>query len=795
MLFKGSGITLLTAAAAVTAQWDASRYAWYTSAGGTDFAATLPIGNGRLGAAVYGGATEQVTLNENSMWSGPYLDRANRNSARSLGTIRQQLINGQITAAGQSTLNNMAGNPTSPRAYNPLVDLALDFGHSQNAMSAYQRVLDTSTGSAWVTYTLGGVNYTREYISSYPHGVLAFRMRAGTAGKLNVKVSLQRSQNVQANTATIASGIGTVSLRASSGQSSGAITFTSAARVVQSGGSLSASGNSVSVTGATTVDIFFNAETSYRYSSQSAWERELTRKLDAAVTAGYAAVKSAGVADFSALSGRVNLNLGSSGSAGNRPTDQRLSAYKSNPGADPQLAVLMFNYGRHLLLSCSRDTGALSLPANLQGIWNKDYSPAWQSKYTININTEMNYWPALSTNLAETHKPLFDLIDVARPRGQAVAQIMYNCNNGGFVLHHNTDLWGDAAPVDKGTPYMMWPMGAAWLSHHAMEHYRYTLDRNFLSQRAWPILRDTAKFYYCYLFDYQNYWTTGPSLSPENPFRVPSNMQNPGATEGIDISPSMDNQLLYQLFTDVIEAAQVLNVTGSDVDNAKAYLPKIKPPQIGSKGQILEWRNEYAEAEPAHRHMSPLWGLFPGVQMTPLQDARLAAAGKVLLDNRMRAGSGSTGWSRTWVINLYARLFLGDTVWSNVVAFLQKYPSTNMWNTDGGAGTTFQIDGNFGYTSGIAEMLLQSHNGQVHMLPALPSALGSGSVSGLVARGNFAVDMSWANKALTKATITSRSGGRLAIRVQNGSSFSVNGTKYSGAISTMEGGVYSVTVP
>jgi hypothetical protein len=237
------------------------------------------------------------------------------------------------------------------------------------------------------------------------------------------------------------------------------------------------------------------------------------------------------------------------------------------------------------------------------------------------------------------------------------------------------------------------------------------------------------------------------------------------------------------------------NLTGFEVDSAIAYLPKIKPPQIGSKGQILEWRNEYAEAEPGHRHMSPLWGLFPGVQMTPLQDAKLTAAGKILLDNRMRAGSGSTGWSRTWVINLYARLFLGDTVWSNVVAFLQKYPSTNMWNTDGGARTTFQIDGNFGYVSRIAEILLQSHNGQVHMLPALPSALGSGSVSGLVAGGNFVVDMSWENKALTKATITSRSGGRLAIRVQNGSPFSLNGSSYSGAISTMAGSVYLVTVP
>jgi hypothetical protein len=514
--------------------------------------------------------------------------------------------------------------------------------------------------------------------------------------------------------------------------------------------------------------------------------------LDSASAAGYDTTKDAAISDFAGLMGRVSLNLGSSGSAGNQPTDTRLSNYKKSPNTDPEFVTLYFNYGRHLLASSSRDTGSLSLPANLQGIWNQDYSPPWQSKYTININIEMNYWPALVTNLAELHKPLFDLIDVARARGQEVAKIMYGCPNGSFVLHHNLDLWGDAAPVDKGTPYMMWPMGGAWLSAHLMEHYRFTQDKAFLRDRAWPVLQQAANFYYCYLFQWNGYYNTGPSLSPENTFNVPSNMYRSGAGEGIDISPTMDNALLYELFNNIIETCKVLGITDSNLTKAQDYLSKIRKPQIGSKGQLLEWRQEYGEAEPGHRHMSPMYGLFPASQMTPLVNSTLSAASKVLVDNRMSHGSGSTGWSRAWVMNLYARLFQGDTVWSNGISFLQKYPTANLWNSDSGPGSAFQIDGNFGFTSAIAEMLLQSHS-IVHLLPALPSAVLTGSVDGLVARGNFVVNMQWSNMALMKAAITSRSGGKLALRVQNGAPFAVNGAKYTTPIDTMVGNIYTIT--
>lgn len=551
---------------------------------------------------------------------------------------------------------------------------------------------------------------------------------------------------------------------------------------------MTSDGKTLSVTGATAIDIFFDAETAYRYSSQTLWEAELAKKLDNAVKAGYPSIKTAAVSDTSQILGRVELNLGSSGSAGNQPIPTRLSNYKRNAAADPELVTLYFNYGRYLLLASSRDTGARSLPANLQGIWNDQYSPPWQSKYTININTEMNYWPALTTNLAETHKPLFDLIDIARPRGAAMAQKMYGCDNGGFVLHHNTDLWGDAAPVDKGTPYMMWPMGGAWLSEHLMEHYRFTQDTAFLRNNAYPVLQQAADFYYCYLFLHEGNYVTGPSLSPENTFIVPSNLKTSGRTEGIDMMPAMDTQLLTTLFTSILSAAKILNMSDS---KPQTYLSKLPPHKIGKNGQILEWRSEYKEAEPAHRHMSPLYALFPSYEFTPLINTTLASASKNLLNARMAAGSGSTGWSLAWVMNLYARLYDGSTVWNHAVKYLQTYPLDNLWNS--GENRWFQIDGNFGFTAAVAEMLVQSHGGVVHILPALPGQVKTGSVKGLVGRGNFVVDVEWSGGVMTRASVLSRSGGVLGLRVQNGAGFNVDGKVYTAPITTVAGAVYNIT--
>jgi hypothetical protein len=333
-------------------------------------------------------------------------------------------------------------------------------------------------------------------------------------------------------------------------------------------------------------------------------------------------------------------------------------------------------------------------------------------------------------------------------------------------------------------------MGGAWLSANLMEQYRYTQDASLLQERIWPLLQSAAQFYHCYLFPFNGYLSTGPSISPENAFIVPNNMSQTGNEEAIDIAPSMDNSLLLELFHSVLEVGKVLGITSADITQAESSLPRIKPPQIGSFGQILEWREEYEEAAPGHRHMSPIFGLYPGSQMTPLVNSTLAVAAKALLEHRIAHGSGSTGWSRAWTISLYARLFNASAAWNHTQAFLQTYPGANLWNTDAGPGTAFQIDGNFGFTAGIAELLLQSHAGVVHLLPAVP--VPHGKVSGLVARGNFVVDMEWSEWKLTWAKVWARSGGALSIRVQDGQPFSLDSVIYTREISSVKGETYEI---
>ncbi|GAB1201001.1 hypothetical protein APSETT444_010385 [Aspergillus pseudonomiae] len=783
---------LVVEATIAHALFDPSHFTWYTTPA-NNFSSTLPLGNGRLGAAVWGSTVENITLNENSIWGGQFMDRANPDAYNALDPVRSMLKQGNITAAGEMTLEKMVGSPDEPRAYHPLGSLVLDFGHEGSHIENYTRSLDLLKGRAVVDYEYHGVKFRREYVASHPAGVIAVRLRASEGGRLEVAASLFRDRYVLENAATVGNNTGLLKLRATTAESDG-INFSAAARIVAHGeGRVSRNASSVVIQNATVVDIFIDAETSYRYDDQTAWEAEIERKLDAAVLAGFPAIEKSATADHEALAGRVHLDLGSSGAAGQLPTDVRLERYKIDPDADPELVTLMFQFGRYSLIASSRDTGPSPLPPNLQGLWNEDFEPAWGGRYTMNINLEMNYWPAGVTNMAETLGPLISLLETVQPRGQDIARRMYHCDNDGYVLHHNTDLWGDAVPVNNGTKWTMWPMGGAWLSANLMEHYRFTQDAALLEERIWPLLRSAAQFYHCYLFPFNGYLSTGPSSSPENAFVVPDNMSQSGKEEGIDIAPTMDNTLLSELFHSIIETGRILGINNTDTSKAVSTLPLIKPPQIGSYGQILEWRHEYEETEPGHRHMSPIFGLFPGSQMTPLVNSTLAAAAKVLLDHRIAHGSGSTGWSRAWTISLYSRSFDGDAAWNHTQVFLQTYPSANLWNTDSGPGSAFQIDGNFGFTAGVAEMLLQSHAGVVHLLPALPSAVPNGKVTGLVARRNFVVDMEWSGGKLTWARVTARAGGILAIRVQDGREFSVNDTVYREEISTAKGYIYEIS--
>ncbi|RAQ72502.1 hypothetical protein COH21_011280 [Aspergillus flavus] len=682
------------------ATFDGSRYLWYDTPG-IRFNASLPVGNGRLGGTLYCLPTEIVTWNEDSVWSGTFQDRVNSNALDGFPKVRNLLVNGNITAAGELALSDMTGSSVDEREYQVLSNLYVDLGQRGDATNLV-RYLDTLEGYTACEYGFDGVSYTRELIASAPSGVLGFRIQANTSRAINLNA--------------VANGIASIVMKARTGEVDYS-TFTAGVRVVVDGGNVTANGDKLYVTGATTVVSFLDAESSYRYATDSDQETELNRKLDAATELGYEALRKEAITDHKELAGRVTLDFGSSpDDTASRPTNERMTNYRSSPDHDVQFATLMFNNGRHLLIASSRKTGERSLPPGLQGIWNQDYRPSWGAKYTVNINLEMNYWPAETTNLNELTSPLWDLLALIQERGGDVAEKMYGCP--GFVLHHNTDLWGDSVPVDNGTKYSIWPMGGAWLALHMMEHYRFTGDKTFLKEQAYPIFKNSVQ----------------------------------------------------------------------------TYLGKIRPPRIGSDGQILEWIEEFAETDPAHRHFSPLFGLFPGTQLTPLASTKLADAAGVLLDSWMNSGGGSTGWSRAWSISLYARLYRGDEAWDNVQAWIQTFLLTNHWNSDKGGSTVFQIDGNLGYAAAIPELLLQSHSGVVHLLPALPSAVPTGSVSGLVARGGFEVDLAWEDGALTNATITSLLGNKLTLLVNGDTSLYVSGNKYTGPVSTEKEKKYTITV-